>query len=408
MTHPKKGHYSDWKDNNKHDYRSISMNYAEQLKQEGYFAIDSHCHSSFSYDVPDTQETSPITIMQSQIALNLRPLITDHDTLNGYNHVIKSLQSSQKNKTENKDKQINVRSRYIIPAAEISIKPLHAKKIDLKKSLHTIHVNVFMLNKHQLADLKEIAVQERDLDEFVEYLKVNNLPYCYNHPFWHEVKEKMRWKYIPAIAKYYFDVLEINAGRTRPNNDMVMNIASRFRKGIIAGTDSHTGEIGGAITLAEGNNFEEFWQNILDMKSYIVRQDLTTRTIIKDTSATIRQILKARMDNPESSFHLITGVKELDSLGRILTSPTIKDNMILRNLMNTALQTVTFSAGRIIAWKLMVNKDKNFIKTREHKIRRIISKLHLMPIIQETKNIRLSRQINTYSPTCPDKQVRDN
>jgi hypothetical protein len=250
-------------------------------------------------------------------------------------------------------------------------------------------------------------MQERDLDEFVRYLKDNNLPYSYNHPFWHEAEEKMRWKYVPAIERYYFDVLEINACRTKPNNDMVMHIASKFHKGIIAGTDSHTGNIGKAITLARGENFEEFWQNILNRKSYILRQDQTTTAIIKETSATIRQILKARMDNPESLFHIMTGVKELDAIGHALTSKGIKDSMIIRNLTNMVLQTITLSAGRILAWKLMIRKDENFIKSGESKIKRITAKLHLLPRVQE-KNTKLVRHIHAYSPASPNKHVRNN
>jgi hypothetical protein len=75
--------------------------------------------------------------MQSQLAQNLRPLITDHDTLNGYKHIMESLQSGRRKNIITRSNTTNQKSLHpknIIPAAEISIRPVYARKIDLKKT----------------------------------------------------------------------------------------------------------------------------------------------------------------------------------------------------------------------------------------------------------------------------------
>ncbi|MEM4638130.1 MAG: hypothetical protein QXK76_03870, partial [Candidatus Woesearchaeota archaeon] len=51
-----------------------------ELKNQGYKAMDPHCHSSYSYDVPNSRETSPKSIVKLQQKKGLIPIITDHDT----------------------------------------------------------------------------------------------------------------------------------------------------------------------------------------------------------------------------------------------------------------------------------------------------------------------------------------
>ena len=37
----------------------VSLEESEKLKDRGYLALDSHIHSSHSYDVPDSSRTTP-------------------------------------------------------------------------------------------------------------------------------------------------------------------------------------------------------------------------------------------------------------------------------------------------------------------------------------------------------------
>ena len=52
-----------------------------------------------------------------------------------------------------------------------------------------------------LTVVKEIAGRG-DLDELVLYLKQNDLDFMYNHPFYHDKKQKLNWKRWEKLFPY--------------------------------------------------------------------------------------------------------------------------------------------------------------------------------------------------------------
>ena len=114
-----------------------------------------------------------------------------------------------------------------------------------------------------MAAINEIA-QRGDLDELIKYLRQNDLDWMYNHPFYHSKKEHLNWRIIPALAKNYFDVIELNSSYSKGLNDITQKLAENLNKGIVAGSDSHTGNPGTALVIAEGKNFKDFWENVKD------------------------------------------------------------------------------------------------------------------------------------------------
>lgn len=330
----------------------ISYEQGMKLIRDGYFALDPHCHSSYSYDVPDTGDTSPEKIVKVQKSKGLKTILTDHNTLEGYNYL--------------KKKGID-----IIPAVELTFKPLIARKIISNKPIQTLHINIFGLNNKDMEVIKEIT-QRGDLDELVRYLRQNDLGWTYNHPFYHAKKEHLNWRIIPALAKNYFDVIELNSSYSKGLNDIIERLAKNLNKGIVAGSDSHTGNPGRALVIAEGKNFKEFWQNVIEGKTYIVRKDMGTRDIVREASLIINQAFRARLrPRPGRRYVPSTTVAPFDYLMRSVTSGKLKNRFIAKKVIQMILQSINYTAVPLFAWRFHVTKN-------EETAQRIRNKMHML------------------------------
>jgi hypothetical protein len=362
--------------------RIISIEEGDELIRQGYFALDAHCHSSYSFDVPDAKDTSPENVIRQQQFRGLNPILTDHDTLDGYNYLrLKDI----KHKRHDRNK--------IIPAVELTFKPKIARKILSYKSIQTLHINIFGLNDKDLQFLKEIA-KRGDLDELVRYLKKNNLDWMYNHPFYHEKKERLNWRVIPELAKNYFDVVELNSSYSKGLNDITQKVAENLHKGIVASSDSHTGNPGRGIVIAEGKNFKEFWKNVKSGNSYIVRKDMGVWNIVIEASRIINQAFKARL-RPRAgrAYTPATSFQPFDNLMKSITSGKLKSRFIVRNLVHMLLQGANFIAVPILAWRLHVTKD-------EEKAQRIRKRMQVITtnIIILKRNIKPIKSKNIIKP----------
>jgi predicted metal-dependent phosphoesterase TrpH len=365
----------------KYGSKVISVEQAAEYLNEGYFAADLHCHTSFSYDVPDVPETSPEHVIKEQLWQGLRPVISDHDTLNGYNHFMNNKRIS------------DARKALLIPAVEITIKPVKANLVDLKKRMHTVHINVFGLDDKDLSILENIA-KSGDLDIFIKYLKDNNLDYMYNHPFWHETGEKLNWKVIPGLAKNYFDVIELNAGRSRAMNDLAVHMAEQFGKGIVASSDSHIGRPGKAFVLAKGENFKEFWNNIKRGEMFIVRHDMTTFGVVKETRVAITQIFDADTNTTEDKVFVPSlGIKIIDKIAHTVTNGSLKNQHIIKKIISTILHTLNFSAGPLIAWKFYISKQNDFAEKFRNRI------------VKATRDIDVQYRTMKHGKKIPSRHV---
>jgi predicted metal-dependent phosphoesterase TrpH len=334
-----------------HNFKIISNEQGRKLIAEGYSAIDPHCHSSYSYDVPDTKVTNPLNVVKYQKLRGLMPIITDHDNMNAYNYL--------------KRKGTNV-----IPAVELTFKPKIAKYITGNtKPFHVLHINIFDLNQNDLLCLQEIA-NKGNLDELIKYLKDNDLEYMYNHPLFHDNHEKLNWKVIPSLAKNYFDVIELNSQFSKSMNDISLRLAHNLNKQIIASSDNHTGNPGGAYIVAEGKRFRDFWDNVKAGNAYIVRKDMGTLDIVKEASLMVNQAFTANTKpRVEKRFTPATNFKPFDSLATSVTSGSLKNKFILKKVLQMILQSVNYTAGPILAWRLHVRQDEkkaHYIKNKIH------------------------------------------
>jgi len=262
---------------------------ARILLAEGWAAADLHVHTLHSYDVIPTRLVDPLALYQKARQLGMTYVaFTDHDTMDAYD-------------------QIGWTREGLIPAVEVKI-------LDPEAVGHTIHINVYALDRGQFAEILKIARLAQNLERLVSFLKDEHLPYTFNHPFWHEPGEKPNLRAILDIADL-FPVLEYNMGRIARINRQALRLAQAKKLGIVATTDTHIGKIGRAFTIARGKTFLEFFDQIRMRQSFIVPADLNITHLKEETTIRIRQLFnKSGWLYPKDSLEMDTGSAILDRI----------------------------------------------------------------------------------------------
>ncbi|MDD4650916.1 MAG: PHP domain-containing protein [Methanothrix sp.] len=274
----------------------LSSEEADVLREDGWMAADLHVHTLFSSDVIPVSSLRPMRLFQKARAKHMDFVtFTDHDAMAAYHSISPKLEG-------------------LVRGVEIKIK-------DMERVGHTIHINVYELDDSQFQELENIALQG-DLLSFLDFLKSEKLPFVYNHPLWFEAGEKPNLAVIPDLIKL-FPVLEYNMHRIRRKNEIIMELARRYEKGLIASTDTHSGMIGHAYTLSKGNDFKEFYNNICRGKSYIIVKDLTKQYLIQEMNAWLDMM--SGQEPILKSKKICTGMRYLDKFIAIMSSEKFRD-----------------------------------------------------------------------------------
>jgi len=275
--------------------RILTYEEAEDLRENGWCAADLHVHTSYSADVLATKALHPETLYLKGRKLGMDFItFTDHDTMAAFDILGRKRDG-------------------LVSGVELKIK-------DLKVVGHTIHINIFDLDKEQFLELKEIA-DRGDLYSLLDCINEYKLPFVYNHPLWFEKRESPNLTVIPNLIKL-FPAIEYNMNLIARKNELTMELASKHNKGLISATDTHSGRIGNVFTLAKGYTFAEFFRNIRKGNSYIVVEDLTREDIIEEINSWIDLIFSSTSYEKSSC---ITGVSYLDKIIKILSSETLRD-----------------------------------------------------------------------------------
>lgn len=127
---------------------------------------------------------------------------------------------------------------------------------------------------------------------------------------------------IPKIAKL-FPVLEYNMHRIDRKNQLVMEMARKFNRGLVAATDTHSGMVGKIYTIAKRETFREFFRNIRKGNSYIVVRDLTKEDLAEEINAWIGLVFSLETD--VGAHGCSTGIGYLDKVIHALTRETFRD-----------------------------------------------------------------------------------
>ena len=226
---------------------------------------DLHLHSHFSYDVLNVPELSPRNLYNKAVARGMGFFtLTDHETLKGIEALRREL------------------------AAEFGDGPpiplISGIEIKVKDPAigHTVHVNVLGLDGKQMGQL---ARRRRSMTEFLAYCRDQQLYHAYNHPFWFERGERADLETVTRLADR-FPLVELNAGRIPQLNWRTTEIARRLGKQVIATSDSHTGQVGKAYTMAPGDTPEEFLGNVLAGASLAVPHHFSYRGFMREIRET--------------------------------------------------------------------------------------------------------------------------
>lgn len=262
---------------------------ARALLAEGWHAADLHVHTLHSYDVIPTRQVDPLNLyLEARRRGMTYVAFTDHDTMAAYD-------------------EIGWTREGLVPAVEVKI-------LDPRNVGHTIHVNVYTLNRRQFQEIEEIAGKAHDVVTLAEYLRAEGLPFVFNHPFWHEPEEKPNLRGVLDVARL-FPVLEYNMGRIIRINAQALRLANSLSKGIVAATDTHVGEIGRAFTLARSDSFKEFFDRIAARESHLCPADLTLPRLKEETSLRIHRLFdKTGWLQAKESLTMDTGNAILDGI----------------------------------------------------------------------------------------------
>lgn len=289
------------------------------LLDDGWRAADLHVHTLYSHDVIPTRNVDPLNLYLEARRSGLAYIaFTDHDTMAAYD-------------------QIGWTREGLVPAVEVKI-------LDRRNVGHTIHVNVYQLDRRQLEEIRTIAGLAHDVVELAAYLRAQRLPFVFNHPFWHEPGENPDLRAVLDVARL-FPVLEYNMGRIGRLNAQAFRLAGALSKGIAASTDSHVGEIGRAFTLARGDSFKEFFDRIAARESHICPADLTLLRFKAETALRVRSLFdKSAWLHAKKSFTLDTGIAILDALARRVAGQGWRAPRLSHWLLRTAIEWL-FNSG---------------------------------------------------------------
>ncbi len=220
----------------------------QELIASGWAAADLHVHTWHSYDVPPVAQNDPLRLYERALRAGMRFVtFTDHDTMDAYD-------------------SIGWTREGIVPGVEIKV-------LDRKRVGHTVHVNVYGLNRKTFRELESLAACG-NIEDFAGSLRSLGLAYSYNHPFWHEPCETLNVRAVFDLMPL-FPALEYNMGRVLPLNLIAADASRRLHIGLVGSTDTHSGRIAEAYTLARGLTFTEFMAEVAAGRSLVVAQDLT-------------------------------------------------------------------------------------------------------------------------------------
>jgi predicted metal-dependent phosphoesterase TrpH len=300
------------------DNKICSQDDASRLMGQGWRGADLHVHTWYSYDVLPLTTLDPLVIYKKAREKGLSFItFTDHDTMDAYDRVGWTREG-------------------IVPGVEIKI-------LDSKRVGHTLHINVFELNKKQFIELEKIAEKDQNLETFITYLRENNLCYIYNHPFWFERNEKPNLKSVFEVAQL-FPVIEYNMGRVAALNLQAMIMADKNSSGLVACTDTHSGNIGQALTLARGGTFMEYFNEIKAGRSYILPQNLTVKHMASEVNHRLQNLFNKEnwhFEKPE--YKVITGIKPFDNLIDMLVASKSNHYRILKGIICRIMKTINNS-----------------------------------------------------------------
>jgi predicted metal-dependent phosphoesterase TrpH len=266
---------------------------------------DLHLHSHFSYDVLNLPELSPRALYDKAVQRGMGFFtLTDHETLKGCQALERELTAE-------------FGDRFPIPL-------IYGVEIKVKDPVvgHTVHINVLGLDQKQMGQL---ARRRKSLAGFLDYCRGEDLYHAYNHPFWFERGERASLETVTHLIER-FPVVELNAGRIPQLNGRTLAIASRLGRSVIATSDSHTGQVGKAYTVAPGETAEEFLRNIRQGICQAVPHHITYRSFMRE----IRETMDLVFMSQTGAFRCKRTFLKQTPVARRIARTALGSNLLMR------------------------------------------------------------------------------
>ena len=319
-----------------HEPLIIREDEVENYRAQGYKAFDPHVHTSVSEDTIPAEGMLAERMYERMLAEGFDYVtFTDHDTADAYTAF----------------EQIPAQ---LVRGAELSIRP---KRIAGYTRTHTLHVNVYDFSDEQLHVLIALA-QDGDLPALSAYLRAEDIPAVYNHPTWAETGEIPQWESLIEIVKY-FDVIEAyNHSQTPMNNRVACLLTKAFGKGAVSGSDTHIAQPMRA-TLARGETFREFWENIRSGACLLVEKHLTHESLALELKARLRQVSDA--DGKLLRTRLLKLAPKGGITGNVLSlliSVIFSDALLKRKLNGRLLKMLYAGGGRYYANRVFLTRQE--------------------------------------------------
>lgn len=300
---------------------------------------DLHVHSSWSHDVPDLAHYAPRALFERAMT-HPDPsrrmdyfTLTDHETMGGCEELLRQLPEPDR--------------RLVIPGVEHAL-------LDPQIGF-SIHANLFGLDPDRYAELRR---RVRTLPELAEFCRARGILMQYNHPTWwerHELRAGRVALWKVAEAAEHFDVLELNAGRTELLNRVTESLARAKGKALACGSDTHTGEVGKAHTLAPGEDAASFLASVWSGHGIPVRGDINGEALLTEVHDVIDHLFDHRRGilvkaNPPDARN-----RRLEKIAhRVLRSDTIMGNPVTREPLRALLK----QAARPVVWGVMARERR--------------------------------------------------
>ena len=288
---------------------------------------DLHVHSNKSYDVADLESLSPRALFERAMDASDPDrrmdffVLTDHDTMEGYEELVGELPEADR--------------RLVIPAVEHTLRDPGIG--------FTIHVNLYGIDPDTYHH--EVLGRVETLDELLEVCARDGVRTLYNHPIWwepHEVRAGVvDTTKVPRIADR-FDVIELNAGRSIGMNLVAAGIAREKGKALVSNSDSHTGDVGRACTLAAGDDWPTFLDNVWRGESRQRVASLTRASVQSMADAMIDAVLDA--DESVQLGRKVTRVQSQlleNAVSAVLQSKFVRDFAPARVSLRAVLRRVS-------------------------------------------------------------------
>lgn len=271
---------------------------------EGQYACDMHVHSSHSTEIPALPRYSPLAKMVLALERGMHYFaLTDHDTYTGVLELQEQLAGM--------GSMGETALKRFIPGVEVKV---HVERVG-----QVVHTNIYGLSEKQWQAIQAMYHLKDEIMEFetlTDYLRSENLIYSFNHPFWKPIGRNqlpgLFKRIIPRMSSAHddpislvslglifpeFPLIELNGSRIESLNDLAEYFALVHGIPLIGGSDDHYGmSLAGCCTLAAGDTWQEYLEEIKDGRAGVMRSHLDEQKATKKAEHVVELLLDGSCD----------------------------------------------------------------------------------------------------------------